>query len=141
MMNIRAVNQKIDISREELYEEYNQIKNMRRQDVVNMKLEPTAYKRNMDIIGKSSSKFVSQNLVENIREYSNGETAIRYFYEKIKENTLYLLDEPENSLSPEKQLQLAKYIEASARGCGCQFIIATHSPFQLLSVSGRNLKM
>ena len=44
---------------------------------------------------------------------------------------LYLLDEPENSLSPEKQIQLAEYIEASARGCGCQFIIATHSPFLL----------
>ncbi len=29
------------------------------------------------------------------------------------------------------QIQLAKYIEASARGCGCQFIIATHSPFLL----------
>ena len=54
-----------------------------------------------------------------------------YFEQKIDENALYLLDEPENSLSPEKQIQLAEYIEASAQGCGCQFIIATHSPFLL----------
>ena len=38
------------------------------------------------------------------REHSNGESAIKYFTEKIGEGGLYLLDEPENSLSPEKQL-------------------------------------
>ena len=40
-------------------------------------------------------------LPENIREHSNGESAFLYFTEKIQENGLYLLDEPENSLSPE----------------------------------------
>ena len=44
---------------------------------------------------------------------------------------LYLLDEPENSLSPEKQQELIKFLEDSARFFGCQFIIATHSPFLL----------
>mgnify|MGYP006990124335 CR=1 FL=1 len=38
--------------------------------------------------------------MDNVREHSNGESAFLYFTDKIKENGLYLLDEPENSLSP-----------------------------------------
>ena len=51
---------------------------------------------------------------------------------------LYLLDEPENSLSPEKQIELLQLIEDSARYFGCQFIIATHSAIML---SARNAKI
>ncbi len=131
MLNMRAVNQETNFQRNELFEEYNKIKYMKRQDVVNMKVDRKTFDRNMAIISSSKSKFARQNLVGNFREYSNGENALRYFHEKIDENALYLLDEPENSLSPKMQIQLAKYIEASARGCGCQFIIATHSPFLL----------
>lgn len=58
--------------------------------------------------------------------------------EKIGENGLYLLDEPENSLSPERQLELSQFIEESARFFGCQFIISTHSPF-LLSMQGAKI--
>lgn len=43
---------------------------------------------------------------------------------KIKDNGLYLLDEPENSLSPEKQQELVRFLEDSARFFGCQFVIA-----------------
>ena len=75
--------------------------------------------------------FVKKHVAGNIQERSNGESALMYFEEKIEENALYLLDEPENSLSPEKQLQLVEYINASTVACGCQFIIATHSPFLL----------
>ena len=51
---------------------------------------------------------------------------------------LYLLDEPENSLSPENQLKLKRLIEDSVRYFGCQFIISTHSPF-LLSMKGAKI--
>lgn len=44
---------------------------------------------------------------------------------------LYLLDEPEVSLSPENQLLLAEKINQMTRFWGCQFIISTHSPFML----------
>ena len=44
---------------------------------------------------------------------------------------MYLLDEPENSLSPERQMELVKFLEDSVRFFGCQFVIATHSPFFL----------
>lgn len=49
----------------------------------------------------------------------------------IDKEALYLLDEAENSLSPERQLELLQFIQDSARFYGCQFIIATHSPFLL----------
>ena len=48
------------------------------------------------------------------------------------------LDEPENSLSPERQQELHRFLQDSARFFGCQFIIATHSPF-LLSMNGAKI--
>lgn len=62
---------------------------------------------------------------------SNGETALQYFNDKMESDTLYCLDEPENSLSPALQLQLADLLTELVRYCGCQLIIATHSPFLL----------
>ena len=63
---------------------------------------------------------------------------MRYFTEHIDKDAIYLLDEPENSLSIKFQIDLAKYISDSARYFGCQFIIATHSPF-LLSMKGAKI--
>ena len=74
----------------------------------------------------------------NIREHSNGENAFTFFTEMIRENGLYLLDEPENSLSPDNQQQLTSFLEESARFSGCQFVIATHSPF-LLAMHGARI--
>lgn len=86
----------------------------------------------------TQSKYIRKNLPDNVREHSNGESAFIYFTDKIKENSLYLLDEPENSLSPQKQQELLRFLEDSARFFGCQFIIATHSPF-LLSMRGAKI--
>ena len=80
---------------------------------------------------KTQSRYVRANLKDNVREQSNGESAYFYFTQKIEENGLYLLDEPENSLSPLRQQELVKFLEDSARFFGCQFVIATHSPFIL----------
>ena len=64
-------------------------------------------------------------------KYSNGETAMQFFEEHLLPDALYLLDEPEVSLSPANQVLLAKEINKLARLLSCQFIIATHSPFML----------
>ena len=64
-------------------------------------------------------------------QYSNGETAMLFFENIFEPDTLYLLDEPENSLSPRLQLALKTLIEKWSYLYGCQFIIATHSPFLL----------
>lgn len=79
-----------------------------------------------------------KNLSGNVREHSNGESALIYFTDKIKESGLYLLDEPENSLSPDKQQELLQFLEDSVRFYNCQFVISTHSPF-LLSMRGAKI--
>ena len=79
---------------------------------------------------KEGSK--QQGYIEFAQEkYSNGETAMQYFYEYLLPDALYLLDEPEVSLSPANQVKLAEEINKLARWLNCQFIIATHSPFML----------
>lgn len=64
-------------------------------------------------------------------KYSNGETAMQLFMDAFVPDNLYLLDEPEVSLSPQNQVRLAEEINKMTRFLGCQFIIATHSPFML----------
>ncbi|MCI8352621.1 MAG: AAA family ATPase [Clostridia bacterium] len=64
-------------------------------------------------------------------KYSNGETTMQILEDNIQPDTLYLLDEPEVSLSPQNQVKLAEEINKTSRYLGVQFIIATHSPFIL----------
>ena len=70
-------------------------------------------------------------------KYSNGETYLQYFEEYLQPNALYLLDEPEVSLSPENQVALAEEINKMARLLQCQFIIVTHSPFMLGTLNAK----
>ena len=89
-------------------------------------------KKMADSRNKTMSKFIRSRLTNNnIIEKSNGETSLEYWEREIKENSIYILDEPENSLSSENQIKLKKFIEESARFFDCQFIISTHSPFLL----------
>ena len=70
-------------------------------------------------------------------KYSNGETSLQYFEKYLHPNALYLLDEPEVSLSPANQVALAEEINKMARLLECQFIIATHSPFMLGTLNAK----
>lgn len=65
------------------------------------------------------------------KQFSNGESVLQYFDRELENDGLYLLDEPENCLSPKFQLELQKLIIECSHYCDCQFIIATHSPFLL----------
>lgn len=136
MLNLRSINEGINRKREELFEDYLDAKYARFQ-MKSLDDYEELKKVNM-ARSHTQSKFVRKNLMDNVREHSNGESAFLYFSEKIKDNGLYLLDEPENSLSPERQQELVKFLEDSARFFGCQFIIATHSPF-LLSMKGAKI--
>ena len=82
---------------------------------------------------KTQSKFIKSRIEENEKEFSNGQTSLDFFDKELQEGCLYLLDEPENSLSPKFQLELVQLINELSRFFKCQFIIATHSPF-LLSI-------
>lgn len=70
-------------------------------------------------------------------KYSNGETTLQMLDDYIEPDGLYLLDEPEVSLSPANQTALAEKLNKMARFLGCQFIISTHSPFMLGTLSGK----
>ena len=131
LLNVRYLNDGIDTRREELFEDYlnrkyahHQLKSL--EDYEN-------WKESYDAKSKSQSQFVKERLMRNVDMYSNGESAMKYFVDHISENALYLLDEPENSLSIALQQELAQYISDSARFYGCQFILSTHSPI-LLSI-------
>ena len=136
MLNLRGINQGVDLKREDIFEEYLENKHAPFQlksldDYEQLKKVNQA--RHM-----TQSRYTRANLRANAMEQSNGESAFYYFTNKIGENGLYLLDEPENSLSPQKQLELVKFMEDSARFFGCQFVIATHSPF-VLSMRGAKI--
>ena len=61
---------------------------------------------------------------------SHGEAFLDFFQERLVPRGLFLLDEPEAALSPQRQLTLlAMMLELTAEGA--QFIIATHSPLLL----------
>jgi len=76
-------------------------------------------------------QFIEKNTARKERQFSNGETALQFFKQEITKKKLYLLDEPENSMSPAFQIELRNFLDDAARHNGCQFVIATHSPFIL----------
>jgi predicted ATPase len=66
-----------------------------------------------------------------LHEQSHGESFMALVNNRFGPNGLYLLDEPEAALSPQRQLSLLKAIDELVRHGNSQFIIATHSPIVL----------
>ena len=129
VLNIRHLNDGIDGMREELLADYTQRKYARHR--FSGMVEYDDWKESFDAKRRTQSRFVRERLMPNVDMASNGESAMRYFVQHITEEALYLLDEPENSLSVGRQQELCEYIRDSARYYGCQFVIATHSPILL----------
>ena len=128
VLNIRRINHGLYNRRSEVAKEYITGKYRSAREI-------TDYQEMVDAVDarrKTMSRFIRDKvIVKNIQEQSNGESALMYFASYITDNGLYILDEPENSMSASMQIKLAKFIEDSARFFNCQFIIATHSPFIL----------
>ncbi len=135
MLNLRTVNDGIDRDRERVFVEWDLL----RKDSNGFKMESLAdydeFVRHREAARRTRSDYTARRIGQNIPGQSNGENAMGYFVDRIRDHALYLLDEPENSLSAERQLELARFLEDSARFYDCQFIISTHSPF-LLSMKG-----
>lgn len=81
-----------------------------------------------------------------LHEQSHGESFFALFRDRFRGNGLYLLDEPEAALSPQRQLAMIARMHALVRD-GSQFIIATHSPIimaypnaQILQLSERGIE-
>jgi len=129
MLNIRMINNGLETRREELFADYwrdrktpSKVQSL--DDYDNLRKINLARR-------KTPSQYIRSRMMDTVREQSNGESAGFYFISRIRDDALYLLDEPENSLSPARQQELVEYIENQARFFHCQFVIATHSPFLL----------
>ena len=137
MQDTRHINDGIDRRRDELIKEYIDVKGCPNNDDERFKLHGLddfdRFKRTCQMRSRSDSQssFLRRELMRNLREFSNGESALQFFVERIRDNGLYLLDEPENSLSPANQIKLKYFLEDCVRAHGCQFVIASHSPFML----------
>lgn len=132
MLISREKNERMDFMRERMFNriaEYKVPNNIPREVYFENPESVAEFKRHCDARSMSQSKYVKKHLGMNENLHSNGESGFLYFTDAIKPNGLYLLDEPENSLSVQLQIQLVEYIELMARFYNCQFIIATHSIF------------
>ena len=65
-----------------------------------------------------------------LHKQSHGESFFSLFMNRFGSNSLYILDEPEAALSPQRQMTMISQIHNLVKN-GCQFIIATHSPIML----------
>ena len=136
-LKARSINDGIDDQRHELFENYIAVHQeaVQNPEITRFKGidDYERWKTVMEILSpkRSQSSYIKKRVAQDIDLHSNGETALRYFLERIDEDAIYLLDEPENSLSIEFQIELAEYISATARATKSQFVIATHSPILL----------
>ncbi len=136
MLHLRTVNEGIDRERERIFVEWDSLRKG------GIKMESMAdydeFVKQRDAARLTRSEFTARRIGQNIPGQSNGENAMGYFVDRIRDHALYLLDEPENSLSAERQQELSAFLTDSARHYDCQFIISTHSPF-LLGMKGAQI--
>lgn len=143
-LNARSINENIDDRRRGLLENYVAVHQelRRNSDIVRMKGMDDYERWNdtMEILSRrrTQSSYIKKRVVRDVDLRSNGETSMHYFLQRIADDGLYFLDEPENSLSIEYQIHLADYIAATARATRTQFVIATHSPI-FLSLKGARI--
>lgn len=140
VLDIRRVNNGIDNKREDLLREWLESNSDDADTALHGLDDYERWKRISDARNKNKtqSQFIRSRLIRNVQERSNGESSLALFVDSIADDALYLLDEPENSLSPANQLELKYFIEDCVRNHGCQFVISTHSPF-LLSLKGAKI--
>ena len=77
---------------------------------------------------------------EDLHSCSHGESFLKLVEHRFWNNGLYILDEPEAALSPQRQMTLLCYIHDLVKN-GSQFIIATHSPILLSYKYGKVIDM
>ncbi len=64
---------------------------------------------------------------ESLHERSHGEAFLQLIAHRFRWESIFVLDEPEAALSPQRLLTLLKEMDVLVRG-GCQFLVATHPP-------------
>lgn len=85
--------------------------------------------RYLDEVGSNYADFLS---------HSHGEGFLRFFEERCEQHGIYVFDEPEAALSPRRQFDFLKLLQAMQDGGRSQVIMATHSPI-LMALPGIRL--
>ncbi|WP_175615739.1 AAA family ATPase [Piscibacillus halophilus] len=85
----------------------------------------------IDEIGADDPQTYNAYGGQSLHEQSHGESFLSLFKNRFKGKAIYLLDEPEAALSPQRQLTFLKILHTLTQSEECQFIIATHSPILL----------
>ncbi len=75
-----------------------------------------------------------------LHECSHGEAFLKVVQNRFSKEGLYILDEPEAALSPNRQMSLLCLIDELSKS-GSQFIIATHSPILISYRDGEILDL
>ena len=73
--------------------------------------------------------------------WSHGEGFVRFFEERMSRQGLYLMDEPESALSPNRQRELLKVLAAVQQNASSQIVMATHSPILMAVPDATVLEM
>lgn len=88
--------------------------------------------RYLDEAGSPSADFLS---------YSHGEGFLRFFEERCAQPGIFLFDEPESALSPNRQFDFLKLLRRIQASGNAQVIMATHSPILMALPDARLLAM
>lgn len=88
--------------------------------------------RYLDEAGSPSADFLS---------HSHGEGFLRFFEERCTRPGIFIFDEPESALSPNRQFDFLKLLQRMETGGQTQVLIATHSPILMALPGATLLKM
>lgn len=91
-----------------------------------------AVARYLDEAGSPSADFLS---------HSHGEGFIRFFEERCTKPGIFLFDEPESALSPNRQFDFLKLLSRMEKGRQTQVLIVTHAPIIMGYPDARLLRM
>ena len=91
-----------------------------------------AVARYLDEVGSPTADFLS---------HSHGEGFIRFFEERCTRPGIFVFDEPESALSPNRQFEFLKLLRRMEQGGQSQVIMATHSPILMALPEARLLRM
>lgn len=85
----------------------------------------------IDELGREDPRAYGRYGGKSLHHQSHGESFFSLFINRFNGKAIYLLDEPEAALSPQRQLSLLRIIHDLTTDGESQFIIATHSPILL----------
>lgn len=91
-----------------------------------------AVARYLDEAGSPSADFLS---------HSHGEGFIRFFEERCNQPGIFIFDEPESALSPNRQFDFLKLLRRMELGNQSQVLIVTHSPIIMAHPGAQLLRM